>query len=350
MLGLGPFIKQKPFNGFSGFGGGASGLNAAGVLGPSTVDYLVIAGGGGGGRGRGGGGGGGGYRTNYASETPGGPGTSTEAEFEIDRETNYPVIIGAGAVAGPTSDKRGGRGGDSKWATITSYGGGAGGAAFQSVSRTTIPGTYEGGSGGGGAGQGPWYSPGVNTGQGGAAVSPSSSPPQPVQGYSGGDAIEPAAPQPDFGNDGTGGGGAGAVGVPGQGGAGGAGNPSSITGSAVFRAGGGGGGGDDAAGAGGNGGGGAGSLSGGATSGTHGTGGGGGGSIWSGAGGNGGTGVIILRYENSLTIANPGGGLTLSTGTDGGYKVTTITHPSPTATCPISDPSTGNAAGNISWT
>ena len=341
------FKKEKPFQGWAGFGGGAGNLLQSGVLGPSTVEYLVVAGGGGGGRGRGGGGGGGGYRTNYASETPGGPGTSTEAEFGIDRSTDYPVIIGAGGLAGPTSDKRGGRGGDSKWSTITTYGGGPGGAAFEPVSRGQHPGSFEGGSGGGGAGQVTPY-PG-NSGEGGAAVSPTSSPPQPVQGYNGGDSIEPAAPGPSYGNDGTGGGGAGAVGVPGQGGAGGAGKPSSITGSAVFRAGGGGGGGDDAAGAGGNGGGGAGAT-GAATPGTHGTGGGGGGSIWNGAGGNGGTGVIILRYENSLTIANPGGGLTLSTGTDGDYKVTTITHPSPTATCPISDPSTGNAAGNISWT
>ena len=83
--------------------------------------------------------------------------------------------------------------------------------------------------------------------------------------------------------------------------------------------------------------------------GQHATGGGGGGSIYNQASARGGTGVIILRYPNTYTIANPGGGLTLSTATDGGSKVTTITHPSPTATCPVSDPSTGNATGNISW-
>ncbi len=334
--------------GFLGVGGGATGLGfAGGVAAPSPIDYLVIAGGGGGGRGRGGGGGAGGYRTNYASETPGGPGTSTEADFMIDVGTDYPVIIGAGGLAGPSSDKRGGRGGDSKWSTIISYGGGPGGAAFQPVSRTTEGiNAYSGGSGGGGAGQITPYA--VGSGKGSSAVSPTSSPSRVVQGYDGGDAIEPAAPGPDYGNDGTGGGGAGAVGVPGQGGAGGAGKPSSITGSAVFRGGGGGGGGDDAAGAGGNGGGGAGAV-GASTPGTHATGGGGGGSIYNQTAGRGGTGVVIVRYVNTLTISNPGGGLTLSTATDGGYKVTTITHPSPTATCPISDPTTGNAAGNISW-
>lgn len=36
-------------------------------------------------------------------------------------------------------------------------------------------------------------------------------------------------------------------------------------------------------------------------------------------------GVVILRYPNTVTISNPGGGLTLSTSTDGSDKVTTIT-------------------------
>ena len=310
------------------------------------LSYLIIGGGGGGGRGRGGGGGAGGYRTNYASETPGGPGTSTEAALSIAASTNYSVTIGAGGAAGPGMDKRGGRGGDSKYDSITSIGGGAGGAAFQPVSRDTeYTGSnqvvYIGGSGGGGAGQTPPAGP--NSGHGGSAVSPTQPEENPkvVQGYNGGDAN-------DFGNDGTGGGGAGAVGVDGEGGAGGSGKPSSITGSAVFRGGGGGGGGDDQSGAGGNGGGGAGST-GASTPGTHATGGGGGGSIYNQAAARGGTGVIIFRYPNAYTIANPGGGLTLSTATDGGSKVTTITHPSPTATCPVSDPSTGNATGNISW-
>ena len=308
-------------------------MKQEGGWGTVTVDYLVIGGGGGGGRGRGGGGGAGGYRTNYASETPGGPGTSTEVDFGISLSTNYPVQIGAGGLGGPGSDKRGYQGGASIFHTITSIGGGAGSAAYQPTSRTTEPGTYEGGSGGGGAGQ--VNPPATNMGHGGAAVSP---PSYVVQGYNGGDAT------PDLGNDGTGGGGAGGTGTPGQGGSGGVGKSSSITGSAVFRGGGGGGGGDDASGAGGNGGG-AGAVNSSATPGTHATGGGGGGAKYNQPQARGGTGVVILRYVNTLTIANPGGGLTLSTAPDGGYSVTTITHPSNSATTP----GPGNATGNVSW-
>ena len=43
-----------------------------------------------------------------------------------------------------------------------------------------------------------------------------------------------------------------------------------------------------------------------------------------GNGGNGGSGVIILRYPSSRTLL-AGAGLTTSTSTDGGFKVTTIT-------------------------
>jgi hypothetical protein len=42
-------------------------------------------------------------------------------------------------------------------------------------------------------------------------------------------------------------------------------------------------------------------------------------------GGAGGSGVVILKYPDTLTISNPGGGLTLSTATAGGFKVTTVT-------------------------
>jgi len=35
--------------------------------------------------------------------------------------------------------------------------------------------------------------------------------------------------------------------------------------------------------------------------------------------------VVILKYPDTYTISNPGGGLTLSTSTAGGYSVTTIT-------------------------
>ena len=329
-------VKQKPvFTGLKfGFGSGGGGADEpVGV----SVSYLVIAGGGGGGRGRGGGGGAGGYRTNYASETPGGENSAgTEAAFSIELSTNYPVQIGAGGVAGPGMDKRGFQGGPSIFSTITSVGGAGGGAAYQPISFTTEPGTYEGGCGGGGAGQ--VTTPATNKGRGSLNVSPTSSPPHIVQGYRGGHA-------PDTNVNGAGGGGAGATGGDGGGTAGGNGKSSSITGSAVTRAGGGGGGGDDSNGPGGTGGGGDGKQGGeSAGHGTHATGGGGGGSIFNQAAGRGGTGIIILRYPNAYTIANPGGGLTLSTSTTGSDKVTQITHPSPTATVPD-----GNATGNVSW-
>jgi hypothetical protein len=35
--------------------------------------------------------------------------------------------------------------------------------------------------------------------------------------------------------------------------------------------------------------------------------------------------VVILKYPDPLTISNPGGGLTLSTATAGGFSVTTVT-------------------------
>jgi hypothetical protein len=41
-------------------------------------------------------------------------------------------------------------------------------------------------------------------------------------------------------------------------------------------------------------------------------------------GANGGSGVVILRYSNAYTITI-GAGLTGSTGTDGSFKVTTVT-------------------------
>ena len=62
------------------------------------------------------------------------------------------------------------------------------------------------------------------------------------------------------------------------------------------------------------------------TAGAANTGGGGGGAgDTSSPGAAGGSGVVILRYPNTLTISNPGGGLTLTTATDGSNKVTTFT-------------------------
>jgi hypothetical protein len=49
---------------------------------------------------------------------------------------------------------------------------------------------------------------------------------------------------------------------------------------------------------------------------------------------NGGSGIVILKYPNTYTISNPGGGLTFGTTiTSGAYKITPI----------------NNGSGNVSW-
>jgi hypothetical protein len=35
--------------------------------------------------------------------------------------------------------------------------------------------------------------------------------------------------------------------------------------------------------------------------------------------------VVIIKYADNLTLSNPGGGLTYSTTTSGGFSVTTFT-------------------------
>lgn len=248
-----------------------------------AVDFLVIAGGGGGSYG--GGGGAGGYRE-FTSQS-------------LAVGTAYTVTVGAGgaqAVSGV-----GNNGSNSVFSTITSAGGGYG-------RYNTGPG-LSAGSGGSGGGAG-----GANDMTAGAGNTPATSP---SQGNNGGTGSTVG---------GGGGGGASAVGgnvVSTTGGAGGAGTASSITGSSVTRAGGGGGGAGGAGGAAGAGGGGAGSTTTGAN-GTANTGGGGGGG-WNNSGGNGGSGVVIVKYPDTYTITNPGGGLTFTTASSGGFKVTTFT-------------------------
>jgi hypothetical protein len=39
----------------------------------------------------------------------------------------------------------------------------------------------------------------------------------------------------------------------------------------------------------------------------------------------GGSGIVILKYSDAYSISNPGGGLTYSTSTSGGYKITSFT-------------------------
>jgi hypothetical protein len=271
------------------------------------VEYLVIGGGGGGGYSTGGGGGAGGY---------------VEGVSNISFNTNYTVAVGAGG-AGASSTARSVNGRDSTFGNATGFGGGGGsdspvGPAFNA---------FDGGSGGGGG----W----------------------PITYLSGAATQKSTFDGIGYGNDGgvpldinfrgAGGGGAGEKGGSagtsgGAGGAGGAGRESKITGSAVTRGGGGGSGAVfQTAGAGGSGGGGAGATSGVGTAGTANTGGGGGGGGGSSAGGAGGSGVVILRYPSSyfLTISS---GLTSTTSTDGGFKVTTFTAGSGTISIPSFNP------------
>ena len=222
-----------------------------------SVEYLVIAGGGAGGVGDqganayGGGGGAGGYRTNVTGQTSG---ASSSAEAALSLSTgNKTVTVGAGGAGTSGDNQVGTNGGDSVFDSITSIGGGRGGANSTDGSS--------GGSGGGGK-----ESDGA--GQSGTAG----------QGTAGGTGSE-------GGNRGGGGGGASVAGGTSVGGDG---LSNNITGSAVTRAGGGG-----SNGSGGTGGGGAGgSPTGGAASGSTGSGG-GAGTVNS---GNGGSGIVIVRY------------------------------------------------------
>ena len=260
-----------------------------------TVDFLVIAGGGGGGDDNGsgwaGGGGAGGYRNSYNNETSGGN-SASETALSVPTSTNVTVTVGDGGANSA-------QGANSVFYTITSIGGGAGGEPVGSTGGT-------GGSGGG-------------AGTNGTGV-PSRGLATANQGFDG------------SGNDGSwsgGGGGAGQAGgvnpPAGQGVLvikGGDGLSSTITGTSVTRAGGGGGAQSGFAGAGGAGGGGTGGTP--PTAGAVNTGSAGGGRRTGGIGGAGGSGIVILRYPSSNTIT-VGAGLTASTSTIGGDKVTIFT-------------------------
>jgi hypothetical protein len=244
---------------------------------PYSVEYLVVAGGGGGGNsgGFGSGGGAGGYRCSVSGESSG-ANSSAEPALSVNSGTTYTVTVGSGGAVNTA-------GNNSVFGSITSIGGGRGQVL-----------TNVGGSGGSGGG-------GSDTGQAGGAGTAN-------QGSAGG----AGSPGPRSG----GGGGAGAVGGNaggGVGGNGGNGLSSSITGSAVTRAGGGGGNGGGGGGLGGSGGGG--SVN---NSGTVNTGSGGGGAD-SGAGGSGGSGVVIIRYAG----AQRGTGGTVTSA--GGYTIHTFT-------------------------
>ena len=254
-------------------------FTASGTFTPSedltNVEYVVVAGGGGGGPSdhltgsngnRSGGGGAGGYRSSVVGESSGGGG-SAESRINLSNSTSYAVTVGAGGTGLATSLTNGN---DSSFDSITSIGGGAGGGLTTSA---WINGS-NGGSGGG-ASEG-----GTDAGTGTAG-----------QGFNGGAIAQP---------QGAGGGGGGAGGAGGNapnvntGGNGGVGLESSITGSAVYRAGGGGGTGVTAAGTGGAGGGGNANNTSTGDAGSINTGGGGG--SGSRDGGSGGSGIVIVRY------------------------------------------------------
>jgi hypothetical protein len=261
-----------------------------------SIEYLVIGGGGGGSLSNaftgGGAGGAGGYRCSVPGEDSGG-GNGAEALITVTKGAAFTVTVGAGG-ADRTSGSSSAFG-----PTIVSLGGGRGAGFGQNGAAT-------GGSGGGGA----------YNGQPGAAGTSG-------QGFAGGDS--------DIGSGG-GGGGAGGTGGSGSsnriGGNGGAGVTSSITGTAVARAGGGGGGatgfyatpavGGTATAGGGNG---ASGANAGGTAGTANTGGGGGGPDGDGSslGGAGGSGVVIVRY---IGAQKGTGGTVISAG---GYTIHTFT-------------------------
>ena len=163
MLGNQWFVKMMPFQGFIGFGGGATSLLSSGtgltdvdasggskttfgdysvlkitspgnfVLAAShpevACDVLLVAGGGSGGVDNAGGGGGGGLIDGPITITPG----------------TYPISIGGGGAArpGPTDDGAGTNGNPSTGFGWTAIGGGSGGG------WSGNPGAHGGGSGGG---------------------------------------------------------------------------------------------------------------------------------------------------------------------------------------------------------
>jgi hypothetical protein len=259
---------------------------AGNAQGSSSVDYLVVAGGGGAGENRGGGGGGGGYRESSGatsgcySRSPLGACVSA---LPVSASP-YPITVGGGGAGANGTVAV--NGSNSIFSTITSAGGGHGGAP---PSNNGTP---------GGSGAGARASDGTS-GSGGTGNQPPVSPPQGNPGGSGSTTA-----------NGAGGGGGGATGsgtpAPPSGpgliaGNGGAGATSSINGTPTGRSGGGGGspwnvctGGTATDG------GGAGvrttPASGGSNPGTVNTGGGGGSGL-DGGGGSGGSGIVIIRYK-----------------------------------------------------
>ena len=254
--------------------------NAGNSAGSNTVDYLVVGGGGAGGASGNfahetGGGGAGGYRESPGTASGGysvSPlGAAPAVALPVSVQA-YPIVVGGGGVGSGTNTSRY-PGIASSFSTISSAGGGGGGTGHNPQGLSA--------GGAGGSGGGSSYFPGGGTG--GAGNTPPVSPPQGQPG-GGGNSGGPST-------KGGGGGGATQAGKSHPAGSGGGiGATSSITGSAVNRAGGG---------DGGNGSGCAGPYGGGPGAGTVNTGGGGKGTTSAppSAGSNGGSGIVILRYK-----------------------------------------------------
>ena len=270
--------------------------NAGNAAGSNTVSYVVVAGGGGGGAQRGGGGGAGGFREGKCSSDPYSD-SPLDAGSGIEvTATTFPITVGGGGAAGSMPKcNSGSDGSNSVFSTITSKGGGGGGAG---------PAGGAGRPGGSGGGSGSIENPGSGDAPGNGNTPPVS----PAQGTNGG----PAGPGPTSGGEtGAGGGGATQAGqsnpATNTAGDGGDGATTSITGSPTAYAGGGAGGNgtNTPTSGGGSGGGGPGGGKPGVqpygTQGQAGTanlgGGGGGGGDTGPAGGAGGKGVVILRYK-----------------------------------------------------
>jgi hypothetical protein len=266
----------------------------------TTFSYMVIAGGGAGSAGRGsnagGGGGAGGFREGKCSSDP-----YTDSPLDAGAGLtltagSYPITVGGGGAAQPSSGGRGASGSNSTFSTITSAGGGAGGAG------ASTPGPKDGANGGSGGGKAGSDVPGSNQ----VAGTGNTPPVSPPQGQPGGGGTSTPGVSGD--KEGFGGGGATEAGqtgeaAAGESGRGGAGATTSINGTPTERAGGGAGGagvgGSSATASGGGGTGSFGSCVNNGNAGTANTGGGGGGGA-NGVPSNGnagGSGVVIIRYK-----------------------------------------------------
>ena len=266
-------------------------------LAPTSVEYLVLAGGGGG------------RDTGYAIGSAGGGGAGGyyNSTLSVAASTSYTVTVGGGG-------SNNGSGSPSQFASIYAYGGGTGGTGTHGTGEN---GTAGGSGGGGGYGDSQY-------GTGGASLG-------------GGNAGGLGGIQYPYGAGG--GGGAGSAGgngrridqgYAGQNGVGGDGSASSITGSSVtYACGGGGGNEQNVPGAGGSS-----SINGGRGGSTTqgytpqtgsaytGTGGGGAGGIGPQSGAGGGSGVVVIAYPNTyLPLGSISGGLSYDQPSRSGYRV-----------------------------